>query len=48
MPRNSSGAAIYLVSPGASFTAGHTLVVDGGFLTRGVGFPGAGPSKTTK
>jgi NAD(P)-dependent dehydrogenase (short-subunit alcohol dehydrogenase family) len=30
------GAAIYLVSPAASFTAGHTLVVDGGFLARGV------------
>lgn len=35
------GAAIYLVSPAASFTAGHTLIVDGGFLTRGVGTPGA-------
>jgi len=30
------GAAIYLVSPAASFTNGHTLVVDGGFLSRGV------------
>ena len=30
------GAAIYLLSPSASFTTGHTLVVDGGFLTRGV------------
>jgi NAD(P)-dependent dehydrogenase (short-subunit alcohol dehydrogenase family) len=38
------GAAIYLVSPAASFTAGHTLIVDGGFLSRGVGTPG--PSAT--
>jgi NAD(P)-dependent dehydrogenase (short-subunit alcohol dehydrogenase family) len=30
------GAAIYLISPSASFTNGHTLVVDGGFLARGV------------
>ncbi len=30
------GAAIYLVSPSASFTAGQTLIVDGGFLARGV------------
>jgi NAD(P)-dependent dehydrogenase (short-subunit alcohol dehydrogenase family) len=29
-------AAIYLISPGASFTTGHTLVVDGGFLAKGV------------
>jgi len=33
------GAAIYLISPAASFTAGQTIVVDGGFLARGVGFP---------
>jgi NAD(P)-dependent dehydrogenase (short-subunit alcohol dehydrogenase family) len=30
------GAAIYLISPAASFTAGHTMIVDGGFLSRGV------------
>lgn len=31
------GAAIYLMSPSASYTNGHTIIVDGGFLTRGVG-----------
>jgi NAD(P)-dependent dehydrogenase (short-subunit alcohol dehydrogenase family) len=31
------GAAIYLISPAASHTNGHTMIVDGGFLTRGVG-----------
>jgi NAD(P)-dependent dehydrogenase (short-subunit alcohol dehydrogenase family) len=31
------GAAIYLISPAASHTTGHTMIVDGGFLTRGVG-----------
>ena len=31
------GAAIYLMSPSASYTNGHTMVIDGGFLTRGVG-----------
>jgi NAD(P)-dependent dehydrogenase (short-subunit alcohol dehydrogenase family) len=30
------GAAIYLISPSASFTTGETIVVDGGFLARGV------------
>jgi NAD(P)-dependent dehydrogenase (short-subunit alcohol dehydrogenase family) len=31
------GAAIYLLSPSASYTNGHTIIVDGGFMTRGVG-----------
>jgi len=31
------GAAIYLISPAASYTNGHTMIIDGGFLTRGVG-----------
>lgn len=31
------GAAIYLISPSASYTNGETIIVDGGFLTRGVG-----------
>ncbi|HUB26712.1 MAG TPA: SDR family oxidoreductase [Tepidisphaeraceae bacterium] len=30
------GAAIYLISPAASFVSGETIIVDGGFLTRGV------------
>lgn len=30
------GAAIYLISSAASFTNGHTLIVDGGFMSRGV------------
>jgi NAD(P)-dependent dehydrogenase (short-subunit alcohol dehydrogenase family) len=30
------GAAIYLSSPSASYTTGHTIVVDGGFLSKGV------------
>ncbi len=30
------GAAIYLASEAASFTTGHTIVVDGGFLASGV------------
>jgi len=31
------GAAIYLISSSASYTSGETIIVDGGFLTRGVG-----------
>jgi NAD(P)-dependent dehydrogenase (short-subunit alcohol dehydrogenase family) len=30
------GAVIYLISPAASYTTGETIIVDGGFLTRGV------------
>jgi NAD(P)-dependent dehydrogenase (short-subunit alcohol dehydrogenase family) len=30
------GAAIYLASPSASYTTGETIVVDGGFLAKGV------------
>jgi NAD(P)-dependent dehydrogenase (short-subunit alcohol dehydrogenase family) len=30
------GAALYLASPGASYTTGHTIVVDGGFMSKGV------------
>jgi NAD(P)-dependent dehydrogenase (short-subunit alcohol dehydrogenase family) len=31
------GAAVYLISPSASYTNGETIIVDGGFMTRGVG-----------
>jgi NAD(P)-dependent dehydrogenase (short-subunit alcohol dehydrogenase family) len=36
-PNELVGAAIYLLSPAAAFVTGTVLVVDGGFLTRGVG-----------
>lgn len=32
-----AGAAVYLASPAASFVNGHTLVVDGGYLSSGIG-----------
>jgi NAD(P)-dependent dehydrogenase (short-subunit alcohol dehydrogenase family) len=31
-----SGAAIYLISDAASYTTGETIIIDGGFLARGV------------
>lgn len=31
-----AAAAVYLASPGASYTSGETIIVDGGFLARGV------------
>jgi NAD(P)-dependent dehydrogenase (short-subunit alcohol dehydrogenase family) len=31
-----AGAAIYLISPSASFVSGETIIVDGGFLSRGI------------
>jgi NAD(P)-dependent dehydrogenase (short-subunit alcohol dehydrogenase family) len=37
MAEEIAGAAIYLISPSASFTSGQVLAIDGGFLARGVG-----------
>ena len=31
-----AGATLYLISPAASYTTGATIIVDGGFLSRGV------------
>lgn len=36
-PDEIAGAAVYLAGPAASFTTGEVIVVDGGFLARGVG-----------
>ncbi len=36
-PNEVVGAAIYLISPASKFVTGTVLVVDGGFLARGVG-----------
>jgi len=35
--REIAGAAVYLASPAASFTNGHTIMVDGGYVASGIG-----------
>jgi len=35
-PEDMIGSALYLISPAAGYTTGHTIIVDGGFLSRGV------------
>jgi NAD(P)-dependent dehydrogenase (short-subunit alcohol dehydrogenase family) len=36
-PEEIAGAAVYLAGPAATYTTGEVVVVDGGFLSRGVG-----------
>jgi 2-deoxy-D-gluconate 3-dehydrogenase len=34
MPEDLVGGVVFLCSPAADFVTGHTLVIDGGWLTR--------------